>query len=370
MILLNRSFLLSMWLACMAAPAASGQVMNYSGRISVDGVNFTGNGFFVFSIHDTGGEILWASGDFPQTGTTRQPAATWRLAVRDGIYQTRLGDTAAGMPALDCARILAAKDPFLRVWFHDGSSRGWQAAGDTPIKPALAAKSAATPGTAISSTQAETILQELREMRSLMQQQRAQLPAAKPATPEPPKIVTVPLGDSPSLGEATAPVVLVEFTDFQCSYCKRAHDEVLAAIQQKFIKSGKLRMVSRSLPLSFHANAEPAAQAALCAGDQGQFWPMRDRLFSNPEALTQKDFLLAAEALKLDAKVFAACLDGKKFAAQIARDKQDAATAGITGTPTFVLGRATGNNVTGLLMVGAKPLAIFETEIEKLLSNK
>ncbi len=373
MISLHRSFLLSVWLACVAATAASGQVLNYSGRIAVDGSNFSGTGFFVFSIHAASGEILWASGDFPQAGTTRHPAATWQLAVREGIYQTRLGDTTAGMPALDTARVLAAKEPFLRVWFHDGSSRGWQSAGDAPIKSALAGKSAATPVpavAAISNTQADTILRELRELRDLVQKQPPPQTPAKPATPEPPKMVTVALGDSPTLGEAGAPLVLVEFTDFQCSYCKRAHDEVLAAVQKKFVDTGKLRLVSRCLPLPFHPNAEPAALAALCAGDQGQFWPMRDRLFGNPEALSHKDFLLAAEALKLDASAFAACLDGKKFAAQIARDKQDAATAGITGTPTFVLGRANGSTVTGLLMVGAKPSAIFEAEIEKLLSNK
>jgi protein-disulfide isomerase len=370
MIAPNRSFLIIVLLACLAATSVPGQVLNYSGRISVDGTSFNGTGFFVFSIHDTSGEILWASGDFPQAGATKHPVATWQLAARDGIYQTRLGDTTAGMPALDTARVLAAKDPFLRVWFHDGSNRGWQAAGDTPIKPVLAGKIAAAPAThaaAISGTQADTILRELREMRALVQQQQA---ATKPATPEPPKIITVPLGDSPSLGEATAPVVLVEFTDFQCFYCKRAHDDVLAAVRTKFVNTGKLRLVSRSLPLPFHANAEPAAHAALCAGAQDQFWPMRDRLFINQEALAQKDLLQAAEELKLDAKAFAACLEGKNFASQIARDKQDAAAAGITGTPTFVLGRANGSNVTGLLMVGAKPLATFEAEIEKLLSNK
>ena len=368
-----RSFFLCVWLASAAVTAVSGQVLDYSGRIAVDGSNFTGTGFFVFSIHAASGEILWASGDFPQTGATQHPAATSQLAVRDGIYQTRLGDVAAGMPALDAARLLAAKDPFLRVWFHDGSRRGWQVAGDTPIRPALAGKSAAAPATAtaaLGSSQADIILQELREMRALVQKQQAPPPAAKPTTPEPPKIVTVPLGDSPSIGDTSAPLVLVEFTDFQCPYCKRAHDEVLAAVQKKFVAAGKLRMVSRSLPLPFHANAEPAALAALCAGDQGQFWPMRDRLFGNQAALSPQDFLLAAEALKLDAHAFSACLDEKKFTAQIARDKQDAATAGITGTPTFVLGRANGNTVTGLLMVGAKPSAIFEAEIEKLLSNK
>jgi protein-disulfide isomerase len=266
--------------------------------------------------------------------------------------------------------VLAAKDAFLRVWFNDGTSRGWQTAGDTPIKAALAGNlspASANPGGAISGTQADAILKELREVRALVQKTQ---PAAKPAAPEPPRIVTVPLGDSPSLGQPSAPVVLVEFTDFQCTYCKRAHDDMLAAIQKKYIETGKVRLVSRNLPLPFHANAEPAANAALCANEQGQFWPMRDRLFVNPDALSGTDLLKAAEELKLDAKAFTACLEAKRFAAAIGRDKQDAAAAGITGTPSFVLGRAEGLNVKGLLMVGAKPLAFVEAEIEKLLSIK
>ena len=87
-------------------------------------------------------------------------------------------------------------------------------------------------------------------------------------------------------------------------------------------------------------------------------------------AQTQATEQDAAQRIDAFKKAFAACLEAKSFAAQIARDQQDAAAAGITGTPMFVLGRANGTNVTGLLMVGAKPLATFEAEIEKLLSNK
>lgn len=356
-------------LACAAILPVSGQVLNYSGRITVDGGKFSGKGFFVFSIHDTNGEILWASGEFPKIGATENPRAAWQITVNDGIYRTRLGDTAAGMPALDTARVIAANDPFLRVWFHDGSSRGWQNAGDTPIKAALAKSDSNNPGGSgggITSSQADAIMRELREIRALVQ--KPQMPP-KPAVPAAPRIVTVPLGDSPSLGQAAAPVVLIEFTDFQCPYCKRAHDEVLAALKKKYVDAGKVRLVSRNLPLPFHPNAEPAALAALCAGEQGKFWPMRDRLFVNMEALSRADFLKAAEELKLDVPAFTACLDSKRFAPQIARDKQDAAAAGITGTPSFVIGRASGDKVTGLLMIGAKSTAVFEAEIDKLLTT-
>jgi protein-disulfide isomerase len=356
-----------MTLALMVAAQIPAQVLDYSGCVYVDGGKFNGKGFFVFSIQDTNGEILWASGDFPQAGATRNPVAAWQIMVKDGVYQKRLGDTTAGMPAIDTARVLAAKDPYLRVWFHDGSARGWQIAGDTPIKPALAANNSAAPaGSSISTAQADAMLRELRELRALVQKQQ---PASPPAAPALPRIVTVALGDSPALGQAAAPVVLVEFTDFQCPYCKRANDGVLAELKKKYVDTGKLRLVSRNLPLPFHPNAEPAALAALCAGEQGRFWEMRDQLFTNTEALSRQDFLKTAGELKLDVQAFTACLDVKRHGPQIARDKQDAAAAGITGTPSFVIGRAAGDRVTGLLMIGAKSTALFEAEIEKLLST-
>lgn len=359
----------TVWVALvlMALPgvarAQSPGVLNYQGRVSADGTNFTGNGFFVFSIHDTDGAILWASGDFPIEGTTDLPKAAWRLAVKDGIYQIHLGDTAAGMPALDVGRLRAAANPFLRVWFTDGV-KGWQSAGDSPIKSAIAGQASAA---TISGSQADQILRELREVRALLQKPQA---SPKPAVPGGARIVTVPLGDSPSRGAADAPVVLVEFTDYECTFCKRTHDDVLAAIIRKFVDTGKLRLVSRNMPLSMHPRAEPASHAAMCAHAQKQFWPMHDRLFAMSPALAEENFIKAAEELNLDTKAFATCLAGKTSASQINRDTQDAVAAGITGTPSFILGRAKDGMVTGTLMVGAKPLPQFEADIEKLLEAK
>ncbi len=345
-------------------------VLNYQGRVSVDGKNFNGTAYFVFSIQDENGIILWSSGNFPMRGSTNLPPGVWRLKVSDGVYNIRLGDRAAGMPSLDSGLLRNASAPQLRVWFNDGTKSWLPLAGDAPLnsvfQPATAANPA-NPGT-LTAAQGDTILRELREVRGMLQKQPAN-PTAAPIA-EAPKIVTVPLGDSPSLGRADAPVVLVEFTEFQCPFCKRAHDGVLAELQKKYVDTGKIRLVSRSLPLPFHPNAEPAAHAALCAHAQQQFWPMRDRLFVNTAALSPADFMKAAEELKLDLNAFQACLNTRPYAAQIARDKQDAAAAGITGTPTFVLGRVQAGKVTGLLIIGAKPLPFFEAEIEKLLSAK
>jgi protein-disulfide isomerase len=354
-----------------AEGASAPAVLNYHGRVSVEGKNFNGTADFVFSIHDTNGVILWSSGSVPTVGATNPPPGAWRLGVREGLYHIRLGDRGAGMPVLDADALRNAGAPFLRVWFNDGVN-GWrQLAGEEPLKSLFdpaPVRSGATPANgALSAAQGDMILRELRELRGLLQKQNPSQPAPKP---EPPSIVTVPLGGSPSLGQTNAPLVLVEFTDYQCPFCKRAHDELMPALRKKYVESGKLRVVSRNFPLSFHQNAEPAALAALCAHQQQQFWPMYDKLFTSAPELNATTFLKAAAELRLDPQAFTACLETKAVAAQIERDKVDAGTAGITGTPSFVLGRAAGEKVTGTLFVGAPPAAEFEAAIEKLLTEK
>ena len=136
---------------------------------------------------------------------------------------------------------------------------------------------------------------------------------------------------------------------------------------KNYVETGRLRIVSRNLALSFHENAEPAAQAALCAHQQQKFWPMREKLFANTAMLTSANLMKAAEELKLDMTAFRLCVGGKTFASQIAKDGQEAGAAGINGTPTFVLGKPTGDKVTGLLIVGARPYAAFDAEMQKML---
>jgi protein-disulfide isomerase len=258
-----------------------------------------------------------------------------------------------------------AVDPRLRIWFNDGT-RGWQVAGDDVLlAPALGTSGTAATGTA-NNAQMEAVLRELKELRAKVEKQQA-VPA--PQVPAEPKIVTVSLGSSPSLGKADAPLVLVEFTDFQCPFCKRFHETTMPELVKNYVETGKLRIVSRNLALSFHDKAEPAAQAALCAHQQKKFWAMREKLFGINTALTGTNILKAAEEVQMNMAAFRACVDGKSFAQQVAKDGEAATAAGISGTPTFVLGRQTGENVTGVLLVGARPYAAFEAEIKKMLGK-
>lgn len=368
MIRLKTFWLLAVWLwsgSCLLAQAPS--ILNYQGRVTVADAPFNGPGYFTFVILDTQGVILWASGEFPFEGTTKMPAAVVKVPVNNGSYSVRLGDTGAGMPALDAAVLRSSASPRLRVWFNDGA-HGWQRAGEDASLAAALGIPAESNG-ALSGTQADSILRELRDLRAKLDRQQANpTPPAAPQ-PAPPTMGTVSLGSAPSEGSSNAPLVLVEFTDFQCGFCKRFHDTVMSELKKDYIDTGKLRVVSRNLPLSFHPNAEPAAQAALCAHQQEKYWPMRDKLFAISTDLTAANVIKAAEELNLDMTAFHQCVDAKTFAGQVTKDSQDATAVGISGTPSFVLGKLTGDKVTGKIIVGAMPYAVFEGEIKKMLAT-
>jgi len=193
---------------------------------------------------------------------------------------------------------------------------------------------------------------------------------AKAGPPPPPQNVTVSLDDDPSQGDPNAPLTLVEFSDYQCPFCARHFRETLPKIEAEYIKTGKVRYVFRDFPLDFHAQAERAAQAAHCAGDQGKYWPMHHQLFSDPRAIGLDDFTVQATAIGLDLVRFNTCLSEKKYAEEVKKDLKEGQLLGITGTPGFFLGRtdAAGNQVKGAnAIIGAQPYASFKAAFDALL---
>jgi protein-disulfide isomerase len=215
----------------------------------------------------------------------------------------------------------------------------------------------------MTTAQGDALLQELRSLRGVLLPPVQAAPAPAPA---PPALATVTLS-GPALGRTNAPLVLVEFTDFQCPFCKRFHDEVFPQLVRKYVESGQLRIFSRSLPLPFHPNAEPAAQAALCAGEQDKYWAMREKLFATSEDLAATNIVRAAAGAGLELAKFQSCWGGKLFEAAVKNDAKEAGSVGITGTPSFVLGKPQGDKLTGVIIVGAQALPVFEAQIAELL---
>ncbi len=173
-----------------------------------------------------------------------------------------------------------------------------------------------------------------------------------------------------SVGRADAPVTIVEFADLQCPFCKRFHTDVYAQLKKNYIDSGKVRFVSRDLPLDFHPFALRAAEAARCAGDQGKYWEVREALFASASPLDERVIQKSAEVLSLDMNTFGACLDSHKYRGDIQKDAQEAATLQINGTPTFVIARTAGDRLEGELIVGARPFDAFQSAIDGLLKTQ
>lgn len=147
----------------------------------------------------------------------------------------------------------------------------------------------------------------------------------------------VATADAPAMGSADAPVTIIEFSDFQCPYCQRLAP-TLDRITETY--GDQVRLVFRQFPLPIHADAQKAAEASLCAAEQGKFWEMHDAMFANIQALSVAELKQKAGELGLDTEQFAACLDSGRFAAQVAQDLQAGREAGVTGTPAmFINGR-------------------------------
>ena len=189
--------------------------------------------------------------------------------------------------------------------------------------------------------------------------------------PEPlPETVKMAIGEGRhSIGPDDAPATLVEFSDYQCPFCRRFEAETFARLKKNFIDTGKVRFISRDLPLDFHANALEAAEAARCAGDQGKYWEMRGALMGVTADLSHGAVIQYADSFSIDRESFQQCLDGEKHKAAIQKDLLDAQRLGISGTPAFILAKTDKETIDGVRIVGAQPYSTFEAAIRRLLSD-
>jgi protein-disulfide isomerase len=200
-----------------------------------------------------------------------------------------------------------------------------------------------------------------------------------PSAPSGPKIAKVSVDDDPVLGDANAPVTLIEFSDFDCPWCKTFYDQVYPQVKKDYIDTGKIKLVFRDLPLeSLHPDSKTKSLAANCALDQGgdeMFFKYHDQLFgraptpgSGKPVLARADLDKIAKDLGLDFGAFTTCMDTKKFEAEIDEDINAAFAVESYGTPTFYVGKSASNGeIQGEAMEGYAPYATFAKYLDKAL---
>ena len=203
----------------------------------------------------------------------------------------------------------------------------------------------------------------------------AQVAAPQPqATPTLEQVqYNIPVEGFPSLGPDDAPITIVEFSDFQCPYCTRWHEETYQQLLDAY--PGKIRFVYRNFPLSFHQNAMMSAEAALCAFDQDQYWAYHDKLFAEKDLINNAEgttlgvdtYVGFAKELSLDTDAFESCLTSEKHKDAVEADLTFAGSLptengepAVGGTPTFF--------INGRRLVGAYPLPYFKAIIDEQLA--
>jgi protein-disulfide isomerase len=173
-------------------------------------------------------------------------------------------------------------------------------------------------------------------------------------------------------GRADAPVTLIEYSDFTCGYCLKFFRDTWPKLQAKYVETGKLRFVYRDYPRADRGVGVEAAVAARCAGAQGRYWAMHDRLFGEGGRLDSGVFRVYAKAIGLDQVAFAQCFDERRYLESIFQDRQEANRWGFHGTPGFILMHTVGGATEkepAVAIPGAFPFDDFAEEIERLLRS-
>jgi protein-disulfide isomerase len=178
-----------------------------------------------------------------------------------------------------------------------------------------------------------------------------------------PKVIryNIPIDDDVVLGPETAAITVIEFSDYECPFCKKWHDEVFYKLRDQY--GDQIRFVYRDFPLyGLHPNAASAAEAAQCAGAQNKYWEYHERLFSGEKSFGRASYVEFANQLNLDQPSFEKCIDDRTFQKEVEADYQFASELGIQSTPTFF--------INGLAIVGAQPFEVFERIINMELAGE
>jgi len=201
-------------------------------------------------------------------------------------------------------------------------------------------------------------------------------PVAGAAQPQQPSKGVASVDDDPILGDKNAPVTIIEFSDYECPFCKRHFDETFPQLVKEYVDKGKVKIIYRDFPLSFHdPMATKEAVAANCAKEQGgdkKYFEFHDEIFkrtiSNGNGLNDEKILTIAKDLGLNTGKFTTCLSNQAQTDEVKKDIADGTAAGASGTPTFLIGKTTSNGeIDGELLIGAQPFAAFQAVIDPML---
>jgi protein-disulfide isomerase len=182
--------------------------------------------------------------------------------------------------------------------------------------------------------------------------------------------VETSVDDDAVMGSADAKATIVEFSDYQCPYCRVFWKNTFPQLKSEYIDKGLVRFVYRDFPLDFHEMAQKYAEATECAADQDKFWEMHDKIFAEQEkkgsgttisGITVDDVKKWAQQIGLDSAAFDQCLNSDKYAQEVKDDLADGEKAGVSGTPSFV--------INGQLLEGAQPFSAFKAVLDKVLAQ-
>lgn len=224
----------------------------------------------------------------------------------------------------------------------------------------------------------EEIRKQVEAIRALLEQAMGPRPAgAVPGAPTAGSasgtVAELRIAGRPAKGSPKALVTLIEYSDYECPFCGQYATQTYPQIDRDYVKTGKIRYVFKSYPIAqLHPNAFRAHEAAACAGDQGKYWEMHDKLFADQRTLTLEGFVERALALGLDAAKLRNCIEGPAHDDLIREDIDEAVRGGVRGTPVFVLAFTDPKGEVAKparVLVGAQPYQAFKDAIDALMAQ-
>jgi protein-disulfide isomerase len=179
--------------------------------------------------------------------------------------------------------------------------------------------------------------------------------------------VLISIKGEPSLGSAKAPLTMVEFSDFQCPYCKMFKDEIFPKLKSEFIDTGKLRFIHKDLPLPFHTQAQLAAESARCSLTDARYWKAYSALYNSQNCIECKGPVSIVSEANKGNPTYKLCVKNGTYVKKVKANIAEARLIGVNGTPGFVIGPTMLNGHRGMIIEGVMPWPEFRSKLNKML---